>query len=185
MITGPLSREWPWFSRVSPISAMSKAFYASCILCILTLTAPAPQDIADATFTPKHGWITAESTALSPSQITGKWAKAYDPSLRGAYEIDAGYLVIHTDGTFGDYYDSSTLKGRWQIRGNTVVLTNVRLFDERSGAGGRKPDFSWTQRILEYSPSRRVVLFNALKSPVKADVLMLNGELNYSYAKTR
>lgn len=170
---------------------MSLKRFISFIFCGLVLVLASPQGALNATLTSKSLWLSAQSVTLSPAQIIGKWKKAYDPSLKGVYEVDSGYLIILPDGTFKDYLHSnnntpaSMLMGNWQIRGNTVTLVNIRLYDKKSGAAGRKPDFSWSKRIFQYSPSRKVVLFDAIKVPIIADILALDGDLNYSFAKTR
>lgn len=170
---------------------MSLNHFASFVFCGLVLVLASPQKALSATHSTKPFWLSAQSLPLSSTQIIGKWKKAYDPSLKGVYAIDSGHLIILPDGTFRDYYYSdalspaSMLMGSWKIRGNTVTLVNIRLYDEKSGASGRKPDFSWSQRIFQYSPSRKVVLFDAKKVPIVADILALDGKLNYSFAKTR
>jgi len=86
-----------------------------------------------------------QSVTLSPAQIIGKWKKAYDPSLKGVYEVDSGYLIILPDGTFKDYLHSnnntpaSMLMGNWQIRGNTVTLLNIRLYDKKAVLQAENP----------------------------------------------
>jgi hypothetical protein len=170
---------------------MSLNRFVSFVFCGLVLVLASPQEVLSAPHSTKPFWLSAQSVTLSSAQIIGKWTKAYDPSLKGVYEVDSGYLIILPDGTFKDYLHSdnstpaSMLTGNWRIRGNTVTLVNIRLYDEKSGAAGRKPDFSWSQRIFQYSPSRKVVLFDAIKVPIVADVLTLDGGLNYSFAKTR